>query len=141
MTQTLQHLQTPDWHQHPEIVQQLEPVVLELAASYLLEAQADGEPLDAVARFHLGNGARLERMNWLADVSDHGMRRSAGVMVNYEYRLADVEENHEAYAREHRVVASADVRRLARAARRHLPPRAEQQPGRKEARRKKKDES
>jgi hypothetical protein len=67
------------------------------------------------------------------------MQRSVGVMVNYEYRLADVEDNHEAYAREHRVIASADVRRLARAARRHLPARPEQQPLRKEARRKKKD--
>jgi malonyl-CoA decarboxylase len=139
MMQALQHLQTSDWHRRPEIVQQLEPAVLELAACYLLEAKADGEPLDAVARFHLGNGARLERLNWLADVSEHGMQRSAGVMVNYEYRLADVEDNHEAYAREHRVIASADVRRLARAARRHLPARPEQQPLRKEARRKKKD--
>jgi len=134
----LQRLQTPDWYRRPELAQQLEPVVLQLAAYYLLEVKTNNEPLDAVARFHLGNGARLERLNWLADVSEQGMRRSAGVMVNYEYHLADVEENHEAFAREQRVIASADVRRLARAARRLLPAGPEQPP-RKEGRRKKRD--
>src|SRR5260221_5350604 len=78
-----------------------------LCAYYLLYAkQDDDEPLDAVARFHLGNGARLERLNWLGDTSATGMRRSAGLMVNYVYRLDDVERNHEAYARENRIVAA-----------------------------------
>jgi malonyl-CoA decarboxylase len=137
--QALQHLQTPDWHQRPELAAQLSPILLQLAAYYLLDVKKDGEPVDAVARFHLGNGARLERLNWLADVSEHGMRRSAGVMVNYEYRLSDVEENHEAFAREHRVIASSDVRRFARAARRHLLVGQDQSPQRKDGKRKKKD--
>src|SRR5882762_4401650 len=77
-----------------------------LCAYYLLYAKQDDEPLDPVARFHLGNGARLERLNWLGDISAAGMRRSAGLMVNYVYRLDDVERNHEAYARERRIVAS-----------------------------------
>src|SRR5258706_7237211 len=78
-----------------------------LCAYYLLYAkQDDDEPLDAVARFHLGNGARLERLNWLGDTSAAGMRRSGGLMVNYVYRLDDVERNHEAYARENRIVAA-----------------------------------
>ncbi|MBI3919452.1 MAG: malonyl-CoA decarboxylase [Betaproteobacteria bacterium] len=137
--QALQHLQTPDWHQRPELAEPLEPLLLQLAAYYLLDVKQDGEPMDAVARFHLGNGARLERLNWLADVSEQGMRRSAGVMVNYEYRLSDVEENHEAFAREHRVIASSDVRRLARAARRHLSAGQDQAPPRKEGKRRRKE--
>src|SRR5258708_36096803 len=72
----------------------------------LPSANRTDEPLDAVARFHLGNGARLERLNWLGDTSATGMRRSAGLMVNYVYRLEDVERNHEAYARENRIVAA-----------------------------------
>jgi malonyl-CoA decarboxylase len=134
----LQRLQESDWHQHAELAERLQPVLLQLAAFYLFEAKKDGEPLDGVARFHLGNGARIERLNWLADISEQGMRRSAGVMVNYEYRLSDLEENHEAFAREHRVIASADVRRLARGARDTLIPQ-DQQSSRKDGKRKRKD--
>jgi len=64
-----------------EILKQLS----RLCAYYLLYAKQDDEPLDPVARFHLGNGARLERLNWLGDISAAGMRRSAGLMVNYVY--------------------------------------------------------
>jgi malonyl-CoA decarboxylase len=85
-----------------EILKQLS----RLCAYYLLYVKQDDEPLDAVARFHLGNGARLERLNWLGDTSAAGMRRSAGLMVNYVYRLDDVERNHEAYATERRIIAS-----------------------------------
>jgi malonyl-CoA decarboxylase len=67
-----------------------------------------------VSRFHLGNGARMERVNWLADSSEAGMARSAGLMVNYVYRLKDVERNHEAYANQHLVVASPGLALLAR---------------------------
>jgi malonyl-CoA decarboxylase len=67
-----------------------------------------------VARFHLGNGARLERINWLADTSARGIKQSAGMMVNYLYRPDDIEDNHEAYAREGRVVMSDTVKRLLR---------------------------
>ena len=67
-----------------------------------------------MARFHLGNGARLERLNWLADGSDNGITQSYGLMVNYLYDLDDIEKNHEAYAEGRRVVASNAVRRLLR---------------------------
>ena len=67
-----------------------------------------------MARFHLGNGARLERLNWLADGSENGITQSYGLMVNYLYDLDDIEKNHEAYAEGHRVVASSAVRRLLR---------------------------
>jgi len=73
---------------------------------YLLRAKRNGFPLDSVARFHLANGARLERLNWMGDPSKAGIRRSLGLMVNYVYRLADVERNHETYARHGKVVAA-----------------------------------
>jgi malonyl-CoA decarboxylase len=137
--EALHHLHGEGWHRRPELAAQLEPVLLQLAAYYLLHVKKDTEPADAVARFHLGNGARIERLNWLADVSEQGMRRSAGVMVNYEYDLSDVEDNHEAFAREHRVIASSDVRRLARTARRLLAEASRgDEPHRREGRRRKK---
>jgi malonyl-CoA decarboxylase len=75
-------------------------------------------PLDPVARFHLANGARLERLNWMGDTSPSGLSRSIGFTVNYVYRLADVERNHEAYARTYDIVASRTFQRLAKTARR-----------------------
>ncbi len=99
----------------------LEPVreeVMRLCAHYLLHAKRGEVPLDAVARFHLANGARLDRLNWMGDVSPTGMTRALGVTVNYVYGLADLEKHHDAYAREHRVMASREVRRLAQPAER-----------------------
>jgi malonyl-CoA decarboxylase len=92
--------------------------LMHLCARYLVE-EKDGageraRPLDPVARFHLGNGARLERVNWLADTSARGIKQAGGIMVNYLYKLDDIEENHEAYAREGRVVHSDAVKRLLR---------------------------
>jgi malonyl-CoA decarboxylase len=83
-------------------------------AYYLLHARHGKEPLDPVARFHLANGARLERLNWLGDLSETGMRRSFGLMANYVYRLADMEQNHEAYAKEGRIIASHKFERRAK---------------------------
>jgi len=68
-----------------------------------------------VAHFHLSNGARVERINWLGDVSAKGLQQSAGIMVNYLYRLGDIEANHRAYRDEGRVVAGSSVRSLVRA--------------------------
>jgi malonyl-CoA decarboxylase len=67
-----------------------------------------------VARFHLGNGAALERLDWMGDSSEQGMARSAGIMVNYVYWLAELERNHERYFREHAIAASPLVERVAR---------------------------
>ncbi|MBE0613941.1 MAG: malonyl-CoA decarboxylase [Burkholderiales bacterium] len=88
--------------------------LMRLCAYYLQHVKHRNEPADAVARFHLGNGARMERLNWLADTSTTGMARSAGLMVNYVYRLKDIEHNHEAYAKEQFVVASPGLSLLAR---------------------------
>jgi malonyl-CoA decarboxylase len=88
-----------------------------LGSHYLLdEKAADGRPRDPVERFHLGNGARLERLNWLADTSVKGMRESAGMMVNYVYRADEIDVNREAYASQSKIIASKAVRDL-RAAR------------------------
>src|SRR5258706_389484 len=102
----LAKLDVPDWFKDKARAAEILKQLTRLCAHYLLYAKQDDEPLDAVARFHLGNGARLERLNWLGDTSATGMRRSAGLMVNYVYRLDDVERNHEAYATGNRIIAS-----------------------------------
>ena len=107
-------LEAPGWIDDKAAAAALQKTLMRLCAYYLVRAKHGQEPLDLVARFHLGNGARLARLNWLGDVSPTGLRRSAGLMVNYVYRLDDVERNHEAYAREHRIVASRRFEILAR---------------------------
>jgi malonyl-CoA decarboxylase len=84
-----------------------------LAAYYFLEAKNPrGQPVDPVARFHLGNGARLEKLNFLGDRSEKGMQQSYGLMVNYLYALDKIEENHEAYAEKGVVASSSTIRKL-----------------------------
>ncbi|SOC16025.1 malonyl-CoA decarboxylase [Stappia indica] len=84
-----------------------------LCAHYLAREKRGGrKPLDPVARFHLGNGARLERINWNADPSRNGMRQSFGLMVNYLYDLGDIEKNHEAFEAQGTVAAASSVTRL-----------------------------
>ena len=67
-----------------------------------------------MARFHLGNGARLERLNFLGDVSSKGLKQSHGLMVNYLYALDEIEKNHEAFAEKGTVAASSMVRKALR---------------------------
>ena len=113
MTESLKWLEDDEWFKR-KYSARLQPDLMSLCAYYLLWVKQGSEPADSVARFHLGNGAQLERINWLADISKHGLKRSAGLMVNYLYRLSDVEDNHELYVREHRVVASRQLTKLAR---------------------------
>ncbi len=85
----------------------------EIAARYLLHAKGrGGAPVDPVARFHLGNGARLERINPGGDDGPSGLAGSWGVLVNYLYDLGSIERNHEAFASAGEVAASPAVRRL-----------------------------
>ncbi len=108
-------LDQPGWWDDTEKAERLRDPMMRAAAWYYLRARtARGLPLDAVARFHLGNGARLDRINWLADTSDKAMAQSHGLMVNYLYDLDDIEQNHEAYAEGRTVVASNTVQRLLR---------------------------
>lgn len=106
-------LSRPLWYEDDAIAQALKAPLLRLAARYLLnEKTSRGRALDGVAHFHLSNGARLERINWLGDLSPKGLQQSAGIMINYLYRLSDIEENHEAYTGEGRVTASPTILRL-----------------------------
>jgi malonyl-CoA decarboxylase len=85
------------------------------AVDYFTAAKNErGRPLDPVARFHLGNGARLERLNWLGDISANGLRQSAALMVNFRYDLPRIEENHEAYAERGEMVLGAPFSQLAK---------------------------
>lgn len=116
---TLEKLRDPRWVNRASgdesETSELKTSILALAAHYFLTARSeDGRPIDPVARFHLGNGARLERINWLGDISEKGLREAHGLMVNYRYELADIERNHEAYAEQGAVAASKAVRSLLR---------------------------
>jgi malonyl-CoA decarboxylase len=83
---------------------------MSLAAHYLLVARRGDQAYDRVAHFHLSNGARVEQLNWLADLSPNGLRQSAGIMVNYRYSQREIEANHERYRGEGKIAASSAVR-------------------------------
>ena len=103
------------WWDNPQVVAQLKEPLLGLCARYLHEArEKDQAPLDPVARFHLGNGARIERINWLGDISAKGIQDSCGLMVNYLYQLKEIEKNIEAYATSKEIAAATRVRNLLR---------------------------
>jgi len=111
----LEDLEAVDWHRDDDARAQLEAPLKHLVARYLLSAKSSrNQTLDPVARFHLGNGARLERINWLGDLSPAGIERSHGLMVNYLYDLASVEANHEAYVNEGVIAATNPVTKLLR---------------------------
>ena len=118
LAQWIERLQRGDALDLDAVDEELRGTIRRLCAYYLLQAKRGKEPLDPVARFHLANGAQLARLNWTGDTSQTGLKRSFGLTVNYVYRLANVERNHEAYAKEYRVVASIEFRRLGREAER-----------------------
>ena len=103
------------WHADPIKTEAVRKALLPAAAYYFLRAKTSrGRPVDPVARFHLGNGARLERLNFLGDASPKGLQQAHGLMVNYCYDFDDIEKNHEAFAEKSEVVASTAVRKLLR---------------------------
>ena len=115
LKQSLDMLDDPAWATNPASVELLAPLLHGLAARYLLQARTvSGRVIDPVARFHLGNGARLERINVMADPSPKGLAQAHAVMVNYLYDLDSIEINHEAFTNKGEVVASAAVRQLLR---------------------------
>jgi malonyl-CoA decarboxylase len=110
----LGELDRPDWWRDGAAERLREPM-LHAAATYFLTARnRAGGALDPVARFHLGNGARLEQLNPLGDLSDKGLAQSHGLMVNYRYDVDDIEKNHEAYAENRTIVAAGGIRKRAR---------------------------
>ncbi|EJC69749.1 Malonyl-CoA decarboxylase (MCD) [Rhizobium leguminosarum bv. viciae WSM1455] len=111
--ETLMLLNDPSWPDNENAASEVERVLLPLAARYFLtERTPEGRPIDPVARFHLGNGARLERLNFLGDRSAKAMQQAHGLMVNYLYKLDDIVANHEALAQRGEVIASPAVKSL-----------------------------
>jgi malonyl-CoA decarboxylase len=121
--ETLAALDRAAWWKDDELVEALREPIRRAAAWYYLRGRNKrGLPLDAVARFHLGNGARLERLNWLGDTSERALDQSYGLMVNYLYDLEYIEKNHEAYAQQRAVVAASAITRLVRTPMREVVP-------------------
>ncbi len=102
------------WAADEALARALHDPLLRLAAHYLLHAKRDARPVDPVARFHLGNGARVERLNWLADTSEKGLKQSWGIMVNYLYDPDRIEANLELFEQEGRIDAATSVKRQAK---------------------------
>src|ERR1700722_15741907 len=111
----VQLLDRPGWQSDSALAAVLRDPLVRLCAQYLLlEKGRSGRAADPVAHFHLTNGARVERLDWLGDTSEKGLQQSVGIMVNYLYRLGLIETTHAASCGEGRVAASSTVRHLLR---------------------------
>jgi malonyl-CoA decarboxylase len=108
----LNTLEETQWFRNRAACERLRPLLLRLCAHYLLQERDEGRAVDPVAAFHLGNGASVEQINWLADPSEKGLTQSFGLMVNYAYRPSQIERNHEAYVKRSRIAASAQVKAM-----------------------------
>ena len=100
---------TDRWWEDAATAATLEGPLVRLCAVYLTTPTERSGSADPVARFHLGNGARLERINWLGNIAPRGIKESFGIMVNYLYDPEAIEANHEAFARDGIVVRSPAV--------------------------------
>lgn len=98
-----------DWATSPRILPVLEPILMRLCARYLLQEKKRGKALDSVANFHLQNGAMVERINWMADRSEKGIHQSGGIMVNYVYRLENIEDYAQSYFGSGKIHASSGI--------------------------------
>jgi malonyl-CoA decarboxylase len=105
----LTELERQSWWQDPAQSEKLRPALMRLCVVYLTRQPSPGSRIDPVARFHLGNGARLERINWLGNTAPRAIQESFGIMVNYLYDHDSIEDNHEAFVRDGIIVRSPDV--------------------------------
>lgn len=105
-------LELDDWHTQENEAESLKPLLMGLCAHYLYVVKRDEQPQDPVERFHLGNGARIERLNWLGDTSSNGLAQSAGMLINYAYELDLIEEIHEAYANDNTIAISKEFQKI-----------------------------
>jgi len=114
----LETLSTANWADDKQQARAMRDPLLRLGARYLASAKQgggeSGAPFDPVSRFHLGNGARVERLNYLGDNSAKGFRQSFGLMVNYRYELDDLENNLEAFSSTGKIAMASTIRRLAK---------------------------
>lgn len=102
-----------DWENPKAHEKDAEKLLKPLAADYLGAAKnKHGQPLDPVAKFHIGNGAVLQKLHCFADISDKGRQQSASVMVNYLYKLTEIERNHEQFAESGEITVSREVKNL-----------------------------
>ncbi|HJT06045.1 MAG TPA: malonyl-CoA decarboxylase, partial [Stellaceae bacterium] len=109
-------LKRETWWENSEAVEALRRPLVRLCALHLTSPAGAGRATDPVARFHLGNGARLERINWLGNIAPRGIKESFGFMVNYLYDPDAIEANHEAFARNGTVMRSPAIDALLGAA-------------------------
>jgi len=100
------------WYKDPEKVKKLKPHLTKACAIYLLKAKRYDKPINAVARFHFGNGAKLYQINFMGNTSEYGITKSFGLMVNYLYELKSIEANHEAYVKDGELAVSKSVKKL-----------------------------
>jgi len=101
-----------DWFMDASVRRLLKSKLSKLCAQFLCQERKRGRPYDPVTRFHLGNGAEIEKINWEADLSWRGLQQSAGLMVNYRYNPVRIISNHEAFVNEGRIAVSARVKRM-----------------------------
>ena len=105
----------PGWYRDEQLAAALKSPVSRMAAQYLHgERRPDGKVKDPVAHFHLSNGARMERLNWLGDTSEKGLAQAHGMMINYLYRVSDIESNSGAYSSSGKIAVSSSVKPLLR---------------------------
>lgn len=107
----LEPLTKPGASATPAVLEALKPSLNDALLAYLSGKDAKGRPLDPVARFHLGNGARLDRIHWIGDMSEKGIAQSLGFMVSYLYDLKHVESNHEAFVSKGEIALSSQLRK------------------------------
>lgn len=100
-----------EWIKSTAAVSALKPPLMRLCVRYLLQEKKRGKALDSVANFHLQNGAMIERINWMADRSENGLRQSGGIMVNYVYRVENIEEYAQSYFGSGHIHASKDIQK------------------------------
>jgi len=103
---------TYDFDRRTALRDAVQKPLMRLCATYLTAARHGDRARDRVAHFHLSNGARIERINWMGDTSATGMARSLGMMVNYRYDSHDIERNHEAYRGSNEIKMSKRVEAL-----------------------------
>ena len=115
-------IKNKDWPDNPAVSGKLKEPLEQLCVHYLVNEKSGDRPLDPVLRFHIGNGARLEQIDWLGDRSANGMAQSAGLLVNYYYSLKDIEKNHEAYANERKIATSSAIQSLAKSGKKVVAP-------------------
>ncbi|NQU35850.1 MAG: malonyl-CoA decarboxylase [Bacteroidetes bacterium] len=110
--QLLKSLEDEAWYKDPKKSEILKKPLVNACAIYLIRVKKYNKPVNSVARFHFGNGAKLYRINWMGNTSEYGIAKSFGLMVNYLYDLKKIEANHEAYVQNGELAISKTVKSI-----------------------------